>query len=932
MTTLQIRENDSVCAPENVSEHKFVTTLFDCSVVRSALKSWHDLQKLGENPLTGLAIVAERMGKGGSQSRIECGTALREVLRDAIEALRPHRGDPDYLDRAWHPYLMLSRQYIARRSPEDLAGEMCLGRREYYRRQTHALDLLGSVLLKMEQEAAQHIETAPQKRQVPFMAPLRPPHTLIGRTRFVNAIKRRLFSTGPEAFCAIHGLPGVGKTALAIELANDTQVLAHFSDGVLWAGLGRQPDMFALLGVWGIALGLSGNELAQLSDVTRRAQAVHAAIGLRRMLLVIDDAWQLEMALAFKLGGPHCAHLLTTRMPEIAQAFAGGDALLAPELRVDDSLTLLQHIAPAAVKTNPDEVRQLAQAAGGLPLALTLIGEHLRKASQGGSPQRLQRALEQLAPTPTRMHIAHPQSPLEQHPDLPPGVPLSLQAVIGVSDDALDAAARDAIRALAVFPPKPNSFSEAAALAVSAVSPETLDTLIDHGLLTVGDLGAMMLHQTISDYMRLKLAESPEAQRTVHARMAVYYASFVEAHQEDYSALEVEWSNIQRALDLAFADDIVPALIQTVMALQVFFLDRGVVEQARKHLNRALQMARQQKDTQTIIALMHNLGSMAMQHGMYTQALEFYQKSLELAEANDDWPHVGAALRGLGSAWFYLGDNVQAKETLLRGLSIVRAIHDRLSEGKILNNLGGLYLNMDQPDRAVEFLQQALAIAREGGNRRSETVTLNNLGVSYMSLGQMEKSSEYYRQALALARKTNERWGEGTALRGLGSVQRTLGQFEVALDYYRQGLCIQQETSDRRGESVTFGYMGEIYSTLGQLERAVEYLERALIIAREICVPRCEEEWLGHLGHVYYKLQQMDRAGECYQQALALVRDLNNRQHTEEWLVGLAQVHLAQGQLEQARACYEQARDSAQQAGDHEHEREWQAALDAIAA
>jgi hypothetical protein len=50
------------------------------------------------------------------------------------------------------------------------------------------------------------------------------------------------------------------------------------------------------------------------------------------LLLVIDDAWRIEAALAFKVGGPRCAYLMTTRFPPIALQFAPNDAITIPEL------------------------------------------------------------------------------------------------------------------------------------------------------------------------------------------------------------------------------------------------------------------------------------------------------------------------------------------------------------------------------------------------------------------------------------------------------------------------------------------------------------------------------------------------------------------------------------------------------------------------
>jgi hypothetical protein len=118
------------------------------------------------------------------------------------------------------------------------------------------------------------------------------PREFVGRDELVAGLVARLLA-GQSTALSAEGLPGVGKTALAVVLAHHPAVLAHFTDGILWAGLGPQGDAMSALTTWGNALGVDVTDKPKLQ---LRSQAVRNAIGQRRLLLVIDDAWDLAAA------------------------------------------------------------------------------------------------------------------------------------------------------------------------------------------------------------------------------------------------------------------------------------------------------------------------------------------------------------------------------------------------------------------------------------------------------------------------------------------------------------------------------------------------------------------------------------------------------------------------------------------------------------
>jgi hypothetical protein len=125
----------------------------------------------------------------------------------------------------------------------------------------------------------------------------------------------------------------------------------------------------------------------------------------------------------------------------------------------------------------------LAQSAGGLPLTLTLMGKYLQSQAYSGQPRRLRAALERLGCAEERLQLTMQQAPFEHPTSSSMHTLLSLQVVIESSVRQLDEAAQRLLSLLSVFPAKPHSFSEEAALAVSDAPLELLDELIDAGLL-----------------------------------------------------------------------------------------------------------------------------------------------------------------------------------------------------------------------------------------------------------------------------------------------------------------------------------------------------------------------------------------------------------------------------------------------------------------
>ena len=700
------------------------------------------------------------------------------------------------------------------------------------------------------------------------------PNYFVGRDDLLTDLVGPLTS-GESLALSAEGLPGVGKTTLAVALAHHPNVLAHFSDGVLWAGLGQDPDVLGVLAIWAEAL---GGDVTELAEERARYVAVKRLIGQRRLLLVLDDAWDSEAASWLRCGGPNCVHLLTTRNKAIATKFAGSPrSLTVPTLAKDPAFALLQALAPQVCQAHPEETRQLTALVGGLPLALELLGGFLAAPRRGLTPGLRQKALAKMADPLERLALAAVRlgSVASTAQTLRETIALSLSAL----QEEGGAEAVQAFYALGAFAPKPAAFSWQAATAVAACAEETIAWLVERNLVEA-EADDLLLHQTLAEVAQEELP--PEATE----RHRAYYLDLVNADREEWRQIEAVYEQIKHAWQQLPEDETV---LDWVWALGLYQERRGLWRDKTAWTNRGLEVAETEEQKEAEASMLVNLGYVYNSLGQREEALAYYNRALPIMEEVGNRAGLATTLNNIGSVYNDLGQREEALAYYNRALPIREEVGDRAGLAATLNNIGGVYNDLGQREEALAYYNRALPIREEVGDRAGLAATLNNIGGVYNSLGQREEALAYYNRALPITEEVGDRARLATTLNNIGYVYDSLGQREEALSYYNRALPIREEVGDRAGLATTLNNIGYVYDSLGQREEALSYYNRALPIREEVGDRYGESITRYNIAMIYRAENQLQKAVNELRKVVELDRQVQHPD-LEDDLAMLAQV------------------------------------------
>lgn len=687
-----------------------------------------------------------------------------------------------------------------------------------------------------------------------------------GRAGTIRQIAEWLSRTDGRAVpvCAIGGMGGIGKSALAVHVAH--LIRDRFPDGQLHVDLhgfgsaqgesapyGKPPA--DALGDMLRALGVQEGELA--TAPTERSAQLRSCLDGKRVLVVLDNAHDVDQVLPLIPGSSGSAVLITSRaaLPELP----GLLAIRLEVLNAVEARRLLTGIAGVhRVAAEPDAVDEVLTACGGLPLAVRIVGARLAA-----------RPRWTIADLAGRLSDEHQRLATLRTGDL------AVQGAFRLSYDQLDSAQARAFRLLAA-PDIAEVALEAAAAVLGTdqlLVEELCESLVDLNLMDSPAPGRYTYH----DLLRLFARELPcgavdSADGAMERLLDHYLATMkdilavcnpgttlpeylrttcVPGLSFPNAAAAQDWLSAQRPnlvslyQQAAHHDGPVLAIAADIAWAGAELIDGGPnCEELARALEQLLAATLRAGDRAAECRVRVALGALfTYALGALRRGRDHQRIALTLPIGSDtDARLTGFAAQLLASSTRMGTETAASLAHAERAIRLAGRVGDRAIECACLVHMAKTLSDAGEYAPAQERATAAKELARTIGNPALEAMATHELGACLAYQGDHAGGVSHCEEAVRLSRLSGVRLREGWALSRLAHVQLIAGRPCVAEPLVADALRVLTRATGPMHRARVMVLHGLILQCLGRADDAYAAFRSAAEVFAPMLDPQLSHE------------------------------------------------------------------------------------------
>jgi tetratricopeptide (TPR) repeat protein len=687
--------------------------------------------------------------------------------------------------------------------------------------------------------------------------------------------------------CVITGMPGVGKTQLAVHAGHVLLQRGRFTEIRLFVNLrGFDPDQppadpAAALDSFLRLLGVPGHQVQRL-DLAGRAAKYRELLAGKQALVVLDNAASEDQVRPLLPMSRTCLALVTSRRE--LNGLKEATQIPLDMFTRDEALDFLGRVVGAGrIETEPEDAARIVELCGRLPYDLAVTAGDVRR-----------RAAWSLAD-----HVKRLESfPRDE----------AIRPAFAASYESLPAPRQRLFWLLALHPAAGLTPDAAAALAdVELTSAhDMLGLLGSEHLLQQKAPGRYEFHDLMRVYAtRVAHDEgSGSEHRAALTRLFDYYLCTASLAMDTLYPAEQH-----RRPRIPPTATITAPVAKPAAARAWLDAERSALVAVATHAAAHGWSAHAMRLAATLFRFLDT-------GGYYTDAITIHTHALHAARGANDRLAEAHALTSVGSVYMRQGHYELAADHHQRARALCRQIGDRTGEARALGNLGLVSMRQGHYKQAADHHQQAVVLYHEIGDRTGEARALGNLGAACQRLGRDELASAHHHQALALFQQIGDRVGEAEEFDNLGDVAFRQGRYTQALGHYQHAGSLLHQIGDLDGEAVALDHLGLVYQRQGRYQQALHCYQRALALFAEIGDRPRQARALCNLGTICHRQGNYEQAKDHLQQALGLSREIGDLPGEAAALTNLGTIYEAQNRHNQAIGHHQQALGLLRETGD----------------
>ncbi|MBT0770752.1 tetratricopeptide repeat protein [Kineosporia sp. J2-2] len=688
-----------------------------------------------------------------------------------------------------------------------------------------------------------------------------PPDIFWGRAGEMLLLEETVLS-GRWANALLHGVGGVGKTAVAVQLAYQVRDRfpggCHYVDLLGYSGAGQRPSTYQVAGR--LLRDAQGDQVLLADDQEVRFRQYRTWLDESAALVVLDNVGSLEDVAPLLASGAGAGRVLLTSRNDLG--LPGTTPFGLDRLESQAAERVLRELLPVGRLAGVDgALGRIVGLSDGLPLVLRLLAAHLVTNPALAVAELVERLVDE-----------HRRLAGENAAER------AVRAAFKLVHGDLTEDEQQAFAVLAVMPGTDTDTERAAAAMAqdpSVVEP-VLERFLELGLLIQRTEGRYRMHDLISAFGQELPGSAPRLRKEVLARLLVWTVSRADAHSESMFTFSAgNPSPAREAARMWFAAE-------------------------RANLVATVLIASSTEQHRAVLRLGEALRRPLFGSARYPDSVQVADLCIRAAQAVGNTRAVAEALVARGQALMKLGRLGPGRAAFEEALHHYEESGDDGGRARLLKELGNIAWHENNYHQARRLYQLAYEVQERIGDRAGAAVSLRNVGAVYQQLGEHEEALRRYREALEVHRGIHDAVGMAQTLNNLALTHERMGELGLAQAEVEEAQELAHELDDPGILSSVFTNLGNISSRLGRHREASELLKEAVDQARSAGSPHLEVEALNCLGDVYRAQGDPQRALLCHLEALER-NEMQDRYEAGHAYEGIATVHADLGDRRAAR-------------------------------